>query len=167
MAFFTLEDYAGTVEVIAFSGVYEAARALVHSDTPILVEGRLDRREDEPGKILAESITSLADAGAASDGRLEVVVPRELCDPDTLAEVRSLLARHSGSMPVRLTIDTGENHAVLAPKALRVALSAGLLEPLGELVGRENVRLGHDGTRASAAPRGNGGNGAPRAEARG
>ncbi|HUP20660.1 MAG TPA: DNA polymerase III subunit alpha [Gemmatimonadota bacterium] len=167
MAFFTLEDYAGTVEVIAFSGVYEAARALVHSDTPILVEGRLDRREDEPGKILADSITSLADAGAASDGRLEVVVPREKCDPATLSEVRALLAQHSGSMPVRLTIDTGENHAVLAPKALRVALSAGLLEPLGDLVGRENVRLGHDGSRAAAPARGNGGNGAPRVEVRG
>jgi DNA polymerase-3 subunit alpha len=140
MAFFTLEDYTGTLEVIAFSSVYESARALIHSDTPLLVTGRLDRREEEPAKVIADGIVALADAGLAGDRRLEVRVPRDKCDSATLAEVRSLLVQHSGSMPVTLTIDTGASQATLSPR-VRVAVSAGLLEPLHALLGPGNVRL--------------------------
>jgi DNA polymerase-3 subunit alpha len=149
MAFFTLEDYTGTIEVIAFSSVYESARPLIHSDTPILVTGRLDRREDEPPKVIADAVVPLADAGLAGDRRLEVRVPRDKCDPATLAEVRSILIQHTGSMPVALTIDTGSSRATLAPR-LRVAVSAGLLEPLHALLGPGNVRL--SAPRDSVAP---------------
>ncbi|MDX1623438.1 MAG: DNA polymerase III subunit alpha [Gemmatimonadota bacterium] len=153
MAFFTLEDYGGTIEVIAFSSVYETARALIHSDTPILVTGRLDRRDEEAGKVIAETIVPLGEAGSTTGGRLEVKVPREKCDPDTLVEVRSLLARHSGSIPVRLLVDTGDCQAVLAPRTLRVALSTRLLEPLSALLGSENVRLGAAGRRRGSGER--------------
>ncbi|MFN2383393.1 MAG: DNA polymerase III subunit alpha [Gemmatimonadota bacterium] len=158
MAFFTLEDYTGTVEVIAFSDVYEAARALVHSDTPLLVSGRLDRREEEPGKVVAGTIVPLHEAGLAGDRRLEVRVPRERCDAATLATLRALFAQHSGSMPVTLALDTGASRATLAPRGLRVALSGGLLDPLRALLGTENVRLSE---APPAAPRENGG-GRPR-----
>ena len=148
MAFFTLEDFTGMVEVIAFNTVYDAARPLIHSDLPLLVTGRLDRRdEDESGKVIAGSIVSLAEAGLAGDRRLEVRLPREKCDAATMQAVRSLLVQHSGSMPVTIIVSTGEDEAVLEVGHC-VALS-GLLEPLHALLGRENVRLG-------ARSRGNG-----------
>ncbi|MBW3660736.1 MAG: DNA polymerase III subunit alpha [Gemmatimonadetes bacterium] len=167
MAFFTLEDYSGTIEVIAFASVYETARALIHSDTPLLVAGRIDRREEEPGKLLADSLVPVAEAAVAGHGRLEVTVPREKCDATTLAELRTLLVQHSGSLPVTLTVHTGASVATVAPKALRVALSTGLLEPLAALLGDDNVRLAQgrpiggngDGTGRPA-------NGAPRARDR-
>jgi DNA polymerase-3 subunit alpha len=140
MAFFTLEDYAGTVEVIAFSGVYETARPLVHSDVPILLTGRLDRRDEEAGKVVAETIVPLAQAATDGERRLEVRVPREKCEQEILNELRSVLLRNSGSMPVTITIDTGASRAILATD-LRVALHDGLLEPLASLLGAENVRL--------------------------
>ena len=155
MAFFTLEDYSGTIEVIAFSSVYESARPLIHSDTPILVSGRLDRREDEPPKVIADGVMPLAEAVLSGDRRLEVRVPRDKCDPATLAEVRSLLVQHTGSMPVTLTIDTGASRATLSPR-LRVAVSASLLEPLHALLGPGNVRLSASREPVGPAP-GNGG----------
>ncbi|MGH7563390.1 MAG: DNA polymerase III subunit alpha, partial [Gemmatimonadota bacterium] len=154
MAFFTLEDYTGLVEVIAFSSVYETARPLVHSDLPLLVTGRLDRRDEEPGKVVADSIVPLAQAATTGNRRLEVRVPREKCDADLLAELRSVLLRNSGSMPVTITIDTGASQAILATD-LRVALNDGLLEPLASLLGAENVRL----AEPAAAPAGRPGNG--------
>jgi DNA polymerase-3 subunit alpha len=152
MAFFTLEDYSGTVEVITFSSIYENARALIHSDTPLLVSGRLDRRDDEAGKVIADSVTPLSEAGHASDHRLMVRVPPDKCDPSTLAELRALLVRNSGSMPVRLNVDTGDCNAVLST-AISVAPSNGLLEPLTALLGADNVRL----EASTSTPRGNGG----------
>ncbi len=154
MAFFTLEDYTGLVEVIAFSSVYETARPLVHSDLPLLVTGRLDRRDEEPGKVVADSIVPLAQAATTGNRRLEVRVPREKCDAELLAELRSVLLRNSGSMPVTITIDTGASLAILATD-LRVALNDGLLDPLASLLGAENVRL----AEPAAAPAGRPGNG--------
>ncbi len=158
MAFFTLEDYTGSVEVIAFSSVYETARPLVHSDLPLLVTGRLDRRDEEPGKVVADSIVPLAQAATTGDRRLEVRVPQEKCDADVLDELRAVLLRNSGSMPVTITIDTGASRAILATD-LRVALNDGLLEPLATLLGAENIRL----AGPAAAPAGRPGNGHPAA----
>jgi DNA polymerase-3 subunit alpha len=149
MAFFTLEDYTGAIEVIAFSSVYETARPLVHSDVPILVTGRLDRRDDETGKVVAEAIVPLAQAATEGERRLEVRVPREKCEQEILNEVRSVLLRNSGSMPVTITIDTGASRAILATD-LRVALHDGLLEPLATLLGPGNVRLAEPPTTAAA-----------------
>jgi DNA polymerase III alpha subunit len=142
------------MEVIAFSSVYETARPLVHSDVPILVTGRLDRRDEETGKVVAEAIVPLAQAATEGERRLEVRVPREKCEQEILNEVRSVLLRNSGSMPVTITIDTGASQAILATD-LRVALHDGLLEPLATLLGPENVRLA-DPAVAVAARAGNG-----------
>lgn len=157
MAFFTLEDYTGTAEVIAFSSVYETARPLIHSDTPLLVTGRLDRRddrEDETAKVVADSIAPLSEAARAGERRLEVRLPREKCDSETLSEVRSILVRHSGSMPVTLTIDTGDSQAIL-DVGLCVALTSGLLELLNALLGEGNVRLGEPARAGNGAPAAN------------
>ncbi|CAN5887601.1 DNA polymerase III subunit alpha [soil metagenome] len=152
MAFFTLEDYSGTIEAIAFSSVYEVTRALILSDTPLLVHGRVDRREEEPGKVIVSSVVPLAEAGLAGNHRLEVRVPRAKCDGETLASVRGLLIQHSGSMPVRLTVDTGSSVAELTT-GLAVALSDALLETLGGLLGEGSVRLseGNGSGRPAAA----------------
>jgi DNA polymerase-3 subunit alpha len=157
MAFFTLEDYSGTVEAIAFSTMYETARPLILSDTPLLVHGRVDRREEEPGKVIVSSVVPLAEAALAGNHRLEVRVPREKCDNQTLAAVRGLLSQHSGSLPVRITVDTGSSVAEL-DTGLAVALSDSLLETLGGLLGENSVRLSEANGTARRAPTGaNGG----------
>ena len=140
MAFFTLEDYSGTVEAIAFSSVYEVSRALIQSDTPLLVHGRVDRRDEEPGKVIVSSVVPLAEAALAGNHRLEVRVPRAKCDGETLAAIRGLLVQNSGSMPVRITIDTGSSIAELAT-GIAVALSDQLLDTLNGLLGEGSVRL--------------------------
>ena len=157
MAFFTLEDYSGTVEAIAFSTVYEGVRPLIHSDTPLLVHGRVDRRDEEPGKVIVSSVVPLAEAALSGEHRLEVSVPREKCDAQTLAAVRGLLIQNSGSMPVRLTVDTGSSVAELAT-GLAVALSDTLLETLSGLLGDGSVRLAEANGSTRRAPAGaNGG----------
>ncbi|HUF89416.1 MAG TPA: DNA polymerase III subunit alpha [Gemmatimonadota bacterium] len=161
MAFFTLEDYSGTVEAIAFSSVYEVARPLIHSDTPLLVHGRVDRRDEEPGKVIVASVVPLAEAALSGDHRLEVRVPREKCDAETLAAIRSLLLQNSGSMPVRMTIDTGASVAELAT-GLAVALSDALLETLGSLLGEGSVRLAEANGSGRRAPAGGNGGAAAR-----
>ena len=59
MAILTIEDMAGSVESVVFSSVYESAIDLLAADTPVLIEGRL-QKEENTVKIIADKIVSMA-----------------------------------------------------------------------------------------------------------
>ncbi|MEW6723454.1 MAG: DNA polymerase III subunit alpha [Bacillota bacterium] len=77
MAFLTLEDVVGQVEVVVFPKTYSRCLDTIESDGPVLVFGRLNH-QDEEVKILAERLELLGQAGRArggdgpDDGRLEL-----------------------------------------------------------------------------------------------
>lgn len=56
MAFATLEDMYGSLELLLFPKVYEECGGLLREDTAVVVKGRLSLREDDTPKILPESI---------------------------------------------------------------------------------------------------------------
>jgi len=64
MAFLTLEDLTGTVEVIVFPKTYEQNAFLLKKDAVLVVRGRADVAEQQV-KILAESLFPLAEAPVA------------------------------------------------------------------------------------------------------
>ena len=56
MAFLTVEDMFGSVEVIVFSKIYERQTHLLSEGNIVLIHGRLSLREDEDAKIVCESV---------------------------------------------------------------------------------------------------------------
>src|SRR2546422_9128577 len=71
MAFFTLEDMDGTVEVTGFPEPYKAAAACLSSREALLVRGRVD--DGEKGRVvLADDIRPLEEALAENGGRHRV-----------------------------------------------------------------------------------------------
>ncbi len=60
MAFITLEDLEGTMEIIAFPKVYEKCIEMIKKDEIIITEGRLDVSEGKT-KIIAEKISLLGE----------------------------------------------------------------------------------------------------------
>ena len=60
MAFVTVEDLYGQVEIIVFENAYLAAGDSLINDNTVLVKGRLSIREDEETKIVANQITSFS-----------------------------------------------------------------------------------------------------------
>ena len=58
MAFLTLEDLVGTVEVIVFPNSYEKYSSLLNEDEKVFITGRANVEEDKNGKIICEQITS-------------------------------------------------------------------------------------------------------------
>ncbi|NLX63582.1 MAG: DNA polymerase III subunit alpha [Clostridiaceae bacterium] len=59
MAFVTVEDLYGQMEVIVFPNVYERFARFLSNDSQIIVEGRISVKEDEQPKILADRIKPL------------------------------------------------------------------------------------------------------------
>ncbi len=61
MAFITLEDLVGTVEVIVFPRQYEQYRTLMEEGQIIFVSGEAQIEENNDGKIIANNISSFGD----------------------------------------------------------------------------------------------------------
>ena len=61
MAFITLEDLVGTVEVIVFPRQYEQYRSLMEEGQKIFVSGEAQIEENNDGKIIANNISSFED----------------------------------------------------------------------------------------------------------
>ena len=56
MAFLTIEDLLGTVEVVVFPKDYEKNRAFLNEDSKVFVKGRVSEEDDNASKLICESI---------------------------------------------------------------------------------------------------------------
>ena len=148
MAFFTLEDMEGTVEVTVFPEPFKSAATCLRSGErePLLVRGRVD--DGDKGRVvLAEDVRELAQALAESGGRPRNgggasepnacrirVTPGE--DPSAaLAAVRQLCEEHPGRVPVFL-------HLVLEGQEVVVRTRGLSVDGSRELVAEGESRLG-------------------------
>lgn len=61
MAFLSLEDLLGTVEVVVFPRSYEKNRELLNVDEKVFITGRVSAEDDKASKLICESITAFAD----------------------------------------------------------------------------------------------------------
>ena len=61
MAFITLEDLLGTVEVIVFPKDYDKYHHLLNEDEKVFIRGRANVEEEKNGKIICEQIYSFDD----------------------------------------------------------------------------------------------------------
>lgn len=60
MAFVTLEDNTGDIEVIVFAKAYEKYHALLHEDAIVVIEGRISKKsEDDEPKFVADTISDI------------------------------------------------------------------------------------------------------------
>ncbi len=76
MAFIFVEDFYGTVEVILFDSVYEKNSKFIIEDNIVLIEGKLSVREDEPVKIVANSIKEFSEESIENQGKQETKLNR-------------------------------------------------------------------------------------------
>ena len=58
MAFITLEDLVGTVEVVVFPRDYERNAALIETDAKVFIMGKVSAEDDKASKLICEKIVS-------------------------------------------------------------------------------------------------------------
>lgn len=62
MAFLTIEDLLGTVEVVVFPRNYEKDQALMKEEAKVFIQGRANVEEEKNGKVICEKIYSFEEA---------------------------------------------------------------------------------------------------------
>ena len=70
MAFLTLEDLVGSVEIVVFPRDYEKYGQLLNEDAKIFIKGRISVEEDKDAKVICEQIVSFEEAAQAEGGSI-------------------------------------------------------------------------------------------------
>jgi len=103
MAYLTLEDLQGTVEVIAFPDLYRAAGPLIAPERVVRLTGTIDRG-DKGTKLRGSKIEPLAETQAQTVKRVLIRLSDRPETKDQLPRLREVLLRHPGATSVALTV---------------------------------------------------------------
>ena len=136
MAFITVEDMYGTVEVIIFPKDYERYRFVIAEDAKVFVQGRVSVTEDENAKLICETITEFDKIPAELWIRFKNKAVYEEKEKDLLEAIR----QSDGSDKVVIYLNEEKQKKVMPP-AFNVSADSVLINKLKLQFGDENVVL--------------------------
>jgi DNA polymerase-3 subunit alpha len=142
MAYLTLEDLQGTVEVIAFPDLYKAAGELIAPERVVRLTGTVDRG-DKGTKLRGSKIEPLADAQAQTVKRVLIRLSDRPEAKDQLPRLREVLLRHPGATSVALTVlmDSSMEADTAPLPNLTVTASEHLVADVEEVLGKGALSL--------------------------
>lgn len=155
MAFVTLDDRTGRLELAVFSELFERHRDLLAKDTLLVVEGQVSMDEYSGGfKMSAERIYNIDQARATFASRLEIDVDAALAATGFMQELKQILKpATTGTCPVCVRYDAGPACAeILLGPEWKVTPGGTLLDRLSGLAGEGRVRLIYPDTRRVLTP---------------
>ncbi|MCI5800678.1 MAG: DNA polymerase III subunit alpha [Oscillospiraceae bacterium] len=151
MAFVTLEDTTGTMEMLVFAKTLQQCSALLVPGGTAVVTGRISARENEDVKLICERVSTVDDriaarrstksAAAAGTGvrpGLYLKLPSK--DTPVFFKVKNLLEIFDGETPVYFAFEA-ERTTALASRALWVSVNGVLVRELGRLLGEDKVMV--------------------------
>jgi DNA polymerase-3 subunit alpha len=142
MAYLTLEDLQGVVEVIVFPDLYKNAADLIVPERLVRVTGTVDRG-DKGTKIRGSKIEPLADVQAQTIKRVHIRLKGHPDVMEQLPRLREVFLRHPGPTTVSLTLrmdPTLEAETAPLPQ-LTVTPSERFVEDVEEVLGRGGIFL--------------------------
>ena len=157
MAFVTLDDRTGRLELAVFSELYERHRDLLAKDTLLVVEGQVSMDEYSGGfKMSAERIYNIDQARGTFASRLEIDVDAALAATGFMQELKQILKPATpGNCPVCVRYDAGPASAeILLGPEWKINPGGALLDRLSGLAGEGRVRLIYPDTRRVLTPTG-------------
>jgi len=113
MAFLTLEDMKGFMEVILFPDVYKAALPILRGEDPILIRGILDLAE-ESIKLKGVEVRSMKDLSVLPTKTLHVKIPFSALTKPRLEDLKEILLANKGVTKVILHLVNGKRETVIA-----------------------------------------------------
>lgn len=157
MAYVTVEDISGAIELVVFPKTLQQSGAYIKEDQAVLLQGRIDAREDEAPKVIVgaawplteEQVSALENenqpsrpafdsrqAAAKSNERLYVKVP-SMQDP-LCERAKQALMEARGPMPVVFYAEDTRKK-LLAPRGLWVKKNLQVVDKLRFILGEKNV----------------------------
>ena len=144
MAFVTLDDRTGRLELAVFADMYQEARELLVKDALVVVEGHVSVDDYTGGfKMSAEKIYNIDQTRATFGAHLVIEVSEDIAGNGFLAELEEILgpARNGACAVVLRYRNRGAEAEIALGEAWKVHPSGAVLEQLGRLAGTDHVHL--------------------------
>ena len=136
MAFFTLEDLVGTVEVVVFPRDYEKWQKYLNEDARVFVQGHVDAGDDRASKLILEKVRSFDE------------MPKEVWiqfkDRDDYGKNEEELLRNLRSVPGNSSVVIylkDVNAMKRLPAGYHVQITDSWTEEMKEKYGSSNVKV--------------------------
>jgi DNA polymerase-3 subunit alpha len=137
MAFIRLEDMYGSIEVIIFPKVLKNFKELITEDNVIIINGRVNLREEEQPKILCESIEPLT---KLSEEKVYILIDEEKLRKEAFEKIKNMLIRHRGNQPVYICTRK-ERQKFRIDRDYWIKLDEEILSYLKSEFGQQNVKV--------------------------
>lgn len=137
MAFLTLEDLSGTIEVIVFSRTLEKLRNLIQPDAIVKIKGRVSIKDDELPKLICESIEGLE---KVNSDKLYIKVGNEEEVKSVNKKIKNFILGYEGNTAVYV-FDAEKRQNYRLSRDKWIDSSSEVVELLKDIYGEENVKL--------------------------
>jgi DNA polymerase-3 subunit alpha len=148
MAFFTLEDFTGEVESIAFSDTYAECKEVIYEDSPVIVTGNVNKTsgrgnndEEEISKILASEVVSIDNhqKNLITTGTLDLTKCTTEVNAAFLKKVKAVCKKHDGDVELELVLPYKDDKKVyIKSKSIKIDPSDEFEAQIAELIGENN-----------------------------
>ncbi len=136
MAFMTLEDLVGNIEIIVFPRQFERNRAVLEEGNKVFVNGTAKIEENDDGKVLANSIVTFDNV--PSELWIAFKDKNEYIEKEQ--ELLKLLQEHRGGDKVMIALAKERQRKAL-PIEYRVDADNNFVEQLKNIYGQDFVKL--------------------------
>ncbi|MCH5275085.1 MAG: DNA polymerase III subunit alpha [Lachnospiraceae bacterium] len=136
MAFLTIEDLVGTVEVVVFPRDYEKNTSFLTEDAKVFVTGRVSVEEEKDGKLICERILPFEQLSKT----IWIKFPDREAYQAVEEELFATIAESEGNDGIVIYIENPKAMKEL-PRNRNVKADESLLKSLYGLFGEENVKV--------------------------
>jgi len=142
MAFISLEDMRGRVEVIVFPDLFRGVRPYIKVDLPVLVRGVLDKGGERP-KVKASAFLPLDEAKKEKISTIHFKVRTSGLSKELLLKLRKILDENKGNCDalIHLIIPHRAEVIIALPPELMVDPSERMMSSVDDLFGTKTVYL--------------------------
>lgn len=136
MAFLTVEDLVGSVEVIVFPQSYEKNADKLVEENKVFIKGRVNAEEDKDGKLICESITTFDEIPKKLWIKYKTLQDFEASQESLFDTIKD----SDGKDNIIIYIESTRQMKQL-PQNMNVCATTELIEQLNALFGEENVKV--------------------------
>ena len=146
MAFFEMDCFGGTVEVIAFSDCFEKYENLIEEDAVIFINGKMaDDTNFSDLKVMADKIVSVENAREYFSRKLIINLAAQNVSPDDIEDLYEFARRFPGDCNLLFHL-SNPNPSLSKPVTvlahnIKVSTDRNFVKQLRDKYGKENIRL--------------------------
>lgn len=141
MAFITLEDLFGTIEVIVFPKTYDSYQELLYEDNIVLMEGTLSVAEEETPKLICNNISQLTNIETEKETKKLFI---KVKDTEHYKKIKKdLFLRFNKCCGINCVIIYNEKDkaSMIIPERNWVTINNELIKDLKDILGENNIAV--------------------------